>query len=407
MPELVQEEKQEEQQNSQQQQKQVIDVQEDSQSELDVRSREVEQGLEINLEETTVTQRVEKFVEAGEEKKLVELDEDTDSRSFTLTPPGARYSGMIHPMSNVETTEHVEVDFSPAMHRWRMFSHVLNPEAEVKQVTFPQVPEIETEEQVSTGPEPELEEVEQILDSDIELPSPEESLEEGYSEEEEYEYEEQDYDEEEETGLEVTSILETAAIDEALDEEDDYVNLIVDIPASIEVEEGAEAERFDVSGYDLSTLIAEQEESPASELLEYLDSDGLEEFSLLSDNLMLAEYLPEQTEEGIHQRLVYRVEEEVAGSTVKGVAEYLSETAPVQVSVEEKQFYSPEEFEMNGELKESGKYTVHGFDIDGMDDSMTEFRVNNELAEDSIEHVEVETGDYVDFVEAEVYSGHD
>lgn len=412
MPELLQEQGNEVNQKSVQQgaepttvsdQKEILDVKEDSSSELEVDSREVEGGLEVDLTERTITQRVEKFVEDGEEKKLIDIDESEDSKTNLIKRPGERYQDVMpHPLSLVPEPETAEVDFSPAMHRWRLFSLLPKEQVEEVDVSFPQVPEIK-QKSIETGvSEPEdvqLRQVEEILENDSVLEKrPEDQLNSEYEDSyDEYTEEAISEDDEDDTVLDSSEPSQ-----EELSE--GYELEAFETPSTIEVEDDAALVAFDVTGYDLSTL--EDGEQPKSPLVRYIDEEGLEEFSILSENLLHAEYLPEETDDGIHQRLVYKVEEEVGGSTVKQVAEYLSETAPVEVEVEAQNFYSDEEFMMGGELKEPGEYTVHGFDLEGMDENMTEFRVNNELAEDSIEHVEVETGDYVDFVEAEVYSGH-
>ena len=385
--------------------KQVINVKEDSTSELEVESEQVEKGLKVDLTERTITQRIEKFRENGEEKKLVDIDENEETRSNLIKKPGERYNSVMpHPLSLVPQPEPQEVDFSPAMQRLKLFNMAV-PVAEPQQdieISYPEIPEQEKKQ------ETEVKQVEQILENELEpettLRSREQDYEQGLGTERRQETE--TYEENTANNPEAGSIPEADILEETPE------NSLIQSSASIELEEAAledpETVAFDVTGYDLSTLIEEYREETDGEspLLQYIDEEGLEQFTLLDENLLHAGYMPEQTEEGIHQRLVYQVEDQLNGSTVKQVAEHLTETMPVNIEVEAQTFYSDEKFEMGGEVKEPGEYTVHGFDVEEMDENMTEYRVNNELAEDAIDHVEVETGDYVDFVEADVYSGH-
>ncbi len=120
--------------------------------------------------------------------------------------------------------------------------------------------------------------------------------------------------------------------------------------------------------------------------------------------IALEEFDPEENEDGMRRRLSYRVENE---ETVLDVVEYLSTTTSLDIEVREETFYSEEEFEYGGETMEPGTHSAYEFEIEGMDYDSTEFLVNGDLAEDSIDTVEVTPGDVVEFVDAAIYGDGD
>lgn len=100
---------------------------------------------------------------------------------------------------------------------------------------------------------------------------------------------------------------------------------------------------------------------------------------------------------------VYSLGEALQDRTVSGeeaVREMLEETR-IEGTVEKVEGYGlTEDFE--GESPEA--YWV---DIEGMDMEKTEYFINGELAEDSVNHYELEAGDEIAFVESDVFEGEE
>ncbi len=119
-----------------------------------------------------------------------------------------------------------------------------------------------------------------------------------------------------------------------------------------------------------------------------------------------------ESEDGGIAHLRYQVDSEVTGEgTVKDTLLELVESGELDATIVQQPFYSPESFDLDGEHVDAG--WQDGFygvvQMEGMSIDMTEFSYgaspgNLELAQDDINSVELEDGEYVDFEASEKYT---
>ncbi len=116
----------------------------------------------------------------------------------------------------------------------------------------------------------------------------------------------------------------------------------------------------------------------------------------LSSPLFTAEYNPAETATGLKAQISYTVSPETSGNATETI-EHLFEQTDINGTIEETTYQDTAD---NYTTKES-----YWADIDGMDMMQTEFFINGELADDSLDSYDLAPGDTITFVEANMFGG--
>lgn len=310
--------------------------------------------LTVELTRRTETLTAEKIRENGETRTVIDLDEDTDTTTFTLSTPDDVYRAVLP---------------DP----WEVLAEALAPTTAAIPADWdvPRAPQPPTDPVQVEASDP-VQTVERPFHQNPFRPTPAEEKTETRTGEHIEEYRPE---------LVATHSLEPAS-------RPPYAHTSV-----LEEPDGA------------TPTISPDRAQP---MFDRLEQEAERQDGLLAtirrENVLKAVYDPEENENGTSRRLLYAVEEE---ATVRETLLDLVERGIVNATITRQPFYSPEPFEKDGQIVEGWTDAYAVVALDGMPIQMTEFSYGSdtlELAEDDIASVTVEPGDMVDFAAAEVYT---
>ncbi|MFB6202957.1 MAG: hypothetical protein ABEK01_00535 [Candidatus Nanohaloarchaea archaeon] len=386
-----------------------LEQEEEEQEKLEIESELLEDGsIDVEVIRTTLTAKKEVFREDGEEKKVLTFDEDEESRSHRISSAEDRYP--VERFTAWDRLEEMEVpEEDPAVEQSpAIFALRRMPAPGVEEFEIPEPPAV---------PEPEPRQ-EHLSVEEVSVPDTPAGpgVRNSYTERHEVYVDEEQVREDlgESDAVRGDSVREQRS--RALPEPELGDGNELPEPGPVVETELPEPGTDPGSVLPAAGEVLEVDVDQGEDYLDSLysllrEEDGLESTSERG-GLVFASYDSDESERGIHQRLLYRVEEDALegeAGTVSQVVEYLSSEGLLEAEVLSEEFYSDEPFEVNGEMMEPGRYEMEMVDVEGMDRSMTEFSVgysDPDLAEDSAGAVEVRPGQVVEFTEAEVYSGH-
>ncbi len=197
-------------------------------------------------------------------------------------------------------------------------------------------------------------------------------------------------------GLDTADIDEYHELDEELAEYDIDILLLEqnadgEYLAHVETEEGQELTVLDE---DTVTDLLYDADTDAEQDAQETAYEDTSQDSTDTQSLDYRVYDPDATEHGLEEEISYTVTEDSAGNAAE-VLESLFEETDLSGSVETMTYQDTED---DFETKEA-----YWAEIDGMDMYRTEFFVNGELAADSLDAYDLDAGDTLTFVEADVF----
>jgi hypothetical protein len=176
------------------------------------------------------------------------------------------------------------------------------------------------------------------------------------------------------------------------------------VPANVPTEPGDYTElddRTDVILPDIDALHTDAVAAQQTDAGIQYTVDTVDELADDADStvpsLITAEYDPDETEYGLKTQISYTVSPEMSGNAAESI-EQMFEQTELDGTVKKMTYQDTED---NYTTKES-----YWAEIDGMDMMQTEFFINGELADDSLDAYELAPGDTVTFVEADLFDNN-